>query len=162
MTSLSTQLRSLSTAAPVATKSKASLVDARLAADIDAQTLLVRAQASLATLAATAPQLLQFANSLFADALVGQDVLLLDATETALLTKSLNAFLLIVSPHFMHAATIHLFEYLIRRFAIHQRNVDAVMACILPFHETLLFGKFVALLDIRYLTKPLARSVYYI
>ena len=39
-------------------------------------------------------------------------------------------------------------EWLIRRFRVQEFNIDAVVACILPYHETKAFVKMVSLLKI--------------
>ena len=55
-------------------------------------------------------------------------------------------FLRAVSPYLLLSFTPHVLEYLVRRFEIHLYNVEAVLECILPFHETSLFSKILPLL----------------
>ena len=39
-------------------------------------------------------------------------------------------------------------EYLIRRYHVQEHNVDSIMRCILPFHQTLLFARLLQILSI--------------
>eukprot|EP00850_Spirogloea_muscicola_P019056 SM000182S03946 [mRNA] locus=s182:129601:144135:- [translate_table: standard] len=56
--------------------------------------------------------------------------------------RLLSAYLLLPAAH-------QTLEYLIRRYKVQVYNVDAMMACILPYHETNLFVKIVQLLHLR-------------
>jgi hypothetical protein len=40
-------------------------------------------------------------------------------------------------------------EWLIRRFRIHEYNVDAIIRAIIPYHETALFVTMVSILEIK-------------
>lgn len=64
------------------------------------------------------------------------------------LDQTLDRFLCLLCPYFLLKPAHKVIEYLVRRFKIHDYNADSVMKCILPYHETLLFARFVQLLRI--------------
>ena len=64
------------------------------------------------------------------------------------LDSEIENFLFLLSPFFLMKAAHKSIEYLVRRYKIHIFNVDAIMASILPYHETPLFSRFVQLLNI--------------
>ncbi|KAL2917305.1 snoRNA-binding rRNA-processing protein utp10 [Polyrhizophydium stewartii] len=135
--------------APVSGRQKASLLfDAREAADIGRETILVAGRAGLQELALVNPAFASFGESLFSDSLKEQDRGLLTRAENAKLDALIAKFLRMLSPHFLRKAAFKALEWLIRRFRINELNVDAVMECILPFHETKQFAQFVAILAI--------------
>jgi hypothetical protein len=59
--------------------------------------------------------------------------------------QSLTALLRLLSPFFLLKPTHKVFEFLIRRFHIHEHNTDIVMECILPYHETNYFARMLQL-----------------
>eukprot|EP01116_Phalansterium_solitarium_P009960 TRINITY_DN242_c8_g1_i1.p1 TRINITY_DN242_c8_g1~~TRINITY_DN242_c8_g1_i1.p1 ORF type:complete len:1258 (+),score=531.04 TRINITY_DN242_c8_g1_i1:47-3775(+) len=65
------------------------------------------------------------------------------------LDESVAAFLRLLSPFFLLRPAHKALEYLIRRYRINEFNVDSVMACVLPYHETNLFARMVQTLSIR-------------
>lgn len=64
------------------------------------------------------------------------------------LDSSIAHFLRILSPYFLLGASHKVLEFLLRRYKIHVYNVDAVLECVLPFHETHLFARMLPLLQI--------------
>ena len=60
----------------------------------------------------------------------------------------ISQLLILLSPHFLRKETFQVMEWLIRRFNIHEMNINAVMGCILPYHETKQFAKVVQVLAI--------------
>lgn len=69
--------------------------------------------------------------------------------ENAKLDASIAAFLRQLSPYFLLKPAAKAMEWLIRRFRVQDFNVEAVLACIFPYHETKLFAQMVSLLDIK-------------
>ncbi|CAM9275172.1 unnamed protein product, partial [Sphacelaria rigidula] len=63
--------------------------------------------------------------------------------------QSIVAFLALVSPHFDSKEAHLCLEYLIRHYKIYQYNVDAVVECCLPWHDTVAFARMVQLLNIK-------------
>ena len=87
-----------------------------------------------------------FERSLFGSASEGFVRGLQTAEANAKVDRTLDAFLKLLSPHFLHAAAHKALEFLIRRFEVHKYNVDAVLACILPYHNTRWFVRMAQLL----------------
>jgi len=71
------------------------------------------------------------------------------AEATAKIDRTIGSFLQLLSPHFLHGAAHKALEFLIRRFDIHKYNVDAVLACALPYHGTRWFVRLVQLLRLK-------------
>ena len=67
--------------------------------------------------------------------------------------KSVDLFLLQLSPYFLHACSFKVLEYLIRRFKINQYNMDKLIECILPFHDSKQFLQVVQTLDLGQVSK---------
>ncbi|CAM9545090.1 unnamed protein product [Scytosiphon promiscuus] len=63
--------------------------------------------------------------------------------------KSVEAFLALLSPHFCSREAHFCLEYLIRHYKVYQYNVDAVVECCLPWHDTLAFARMVQLLSLK-------------
>ena len=71
------------------------------------------------------------------------------AEADAKIDRTLGSFLQLLSPHFLHSAAHKALEFLIRRFEIHKYNMDAVLACVLPYHGTRWFVRMVQLLRLK-------------
>ncbi|CAM9429332.1 unnamed protein product, partial [Hapterophycus canaliculatus] len=57
--------------------------------------------------------------------------------------------LALLSPHFCSREAHFCLEYLIRHYKVYQYNVDAVVECCLPWHDTLAFARMVQLLSLK-------------
>jgi len=66
------------------------------------------------------------------------------------LDESIESFLQLLSPYFMLKASHKVFEYLIRRYSVHEHNTEAVMKCVLPYHQTNTFVRVIQLLKLKY------------
>eukprot|EP00762_Andalucia_godoyi_P003088 ANDGO_01012.mRNA.1 Uncharacterized protein At3g06530 len=75
-----------------------------------------------------------------------RDQLTKDANQD--LDAQLKGFLRILSPYCLSHAAHQVFEFLIRKYEVHDRCVDSVMAAILPFHETAFFGSMMKLVRV--------------
>ena len=91
----------------------------------------------------------RFEHSLFGPAAEGFMRGLQTAEATAKIDRTLSSFLQLLSPHFLHSAAHKALEFLIRRFEIHKYNMDAVLACVLPYHGTRWFVRMVQLLRLK-------------
>ena len=60
----------------------------------------------------------------------------------------IEQFLMLLSPHFMIRAAHKCLEYLIRNYRSNEYDVDALLACSLPFHETVTFARLLQLLKL--------------
>ena len=133
---------------PISSKAKASILfNGKHAADVDRESIFILATTAFETLTKKNPQLQNFA-SLFADNIKENDRIFLNKEENAALDKSLHKFLMVISPHLLKTQALHLLEWMIRRYQINEYNIDSVMACILPYHATKTFVKFVCILAI--------------
>ncbi|XP_030033352.1 HEAT repeat-containing protein 1 [Manduca sexta] len=66
------------------------------------------------------------------------------------LDQTIEKFLLQISPYFLLQSSHKAIEWLINRYHIQQYNQDAIMALILPYHGTLIFVRFIQLLEIKH------------
>ncbi|KAK9866983.1 hypothetical protein WJX84_002095 [Apatococcus fuscideae] len=152
-TALAEQLQQLTTrfgdAASSQKVGKASLLfSPREAADIDLQTIYNIGLAGFEELCTINQNFKPFASTLFGRAGLTYDVDQHTIAELERLDISLVAFLQVLSDHFLLNGAIKALEFLIRRFRIHQRNVDALMACVLPYHGTNEFVRLMQLMQI--------------
>lgn len=65
------------------------------------------------------------------------------------LDRTIEKFLYQVSPYLLLQSSHKALEWLVNRYHIHQYNQDAIMALILPYHETKIFIRFVQLMDLK-------------
>lgn len=65
------------------------------------------------------------------------------------LDKTIERFLLQVSPYILLQPSHKALEWLINRYHIHQYNQDALMALILPYHNSKIFVRIVQLMEIK-------------
>ena len=122
------------------------LFDEREATDIDNAAILTIAKDGLEELKAVEPAFSKFEIVLF-----GENTLEIHrATMTKQQNDSLNAtlrtFLRLLSPYFMMKASHKCLEWLIRKYRINELNIDDLMDCILPYHETVQFVRMVQII----------------
>ncbi|KAF0978654.1 hypothetical protein FDP41_002474 [Naegleria fowleri] len=89
-----------------------------------------------------------FQDSLFHSSSIDRNREMETQSENEILNQEIERFLLLLSPYFLLKPSHKAIEYLVRRYKIHIYNVDAIMASILPYHETTFFSRFVQLLNI--------------
>ncbi|KAJ3184550.1 HEAT repeat-containing protein 1 [Geranomyces variabilis] len=146
--SLSSQLKQLGAAkVPVAPKGKASLLfTAKQAADIDIDSLFAIGRTALAELATHNPAFADFDQTLFSESFKSFDRTLQTKEDNAKLDQSIARFLRLLSPHFLLQSCFKALEWLLRRFRINEYNIDLLMECVLPYHETKQFVQVVGVL----------------
>ncbi|KAJ3173673.1 HEAT repeat-containing protein 1 [Geranomyces variabilis] len=146
--SLSSQLKQLGAAkVPVAPKGRASLLfNAKQAADIDIDSLFAIGRTALADLATHNPAFADFDQTLFSESFKSFDRTLQTKEDNAKLDQSIARFLRLLSPHFLLQSCFRALEWLLRRFRINEYNIDLVMECVLPYHETKQFVQVVGVL----------------
>ncbi|KAI9492397.1 hypothetical protein BDB00DRAFT_883490 [Zychaea mexicana] len=155
MTSLQDQLKRIGTAdlrnvTEGTRRHKASfLFTSKEAADQDLETIYSIAHNGIMELVILDSKFAPFQKTLFSEKMKGYDRVLQTAEENAKLDKSITAFLHQLSPYFLLKPAGKAVEWLIRRFRVHDFNVEAMLACILPYHETKSFVRMVALLQIQ-------------
>ena len=121
----------------------------REAADLSLDHLHETAQNAFVELCRVDPHLESFEAALFSPSARNTNRELNDPDTNAQLDVDLGNFARAVSPYLLLSATPHVLEYLVRRFEIHLYNVESLLECILPFHETSLFAKIVPLLALQ-------------
>ena len=132
-------------------KVKSLLLSSQEAATIDSASLHDAATAALAELSAGPSgdaRLGAFAGSLFGPSSVSFERELHTREENARVDRSVVALLRLLSPHFLRAPAHRVLEFLIRRYRICECNVDAVIECALPCHDSPLFARVVQLLEL--------------
>ncbi|KAI7857260.1 hypothetical protein BDC45DRAFT_603350 [Circinella umbellata] len=155
MTSLQDQLKRIGTAdlrnvTEGTRRHKASfLFTSREAADQDLETIYSIALNGIMELVIIDSKFGPFQKTLFSEKMKGYDRVLQTAEDNAKLDKSIAAFLHQLSPYFLLKPAGKTIEWLIRRFRVQDFNVEAVLACILPYHETKSFVRMVSLLQIQ-------------
>ncbi|OSD00001.1 hypothetical protein PYCCODRAFT_1479448 [Trametes coccinea BRFM310] len=95
------------------------------------------------------PAIAPFEQPLFSDAAKSLDRTLQPAEQNAKLDATIAAFLPLLGPFLMDSPTGKVLEWLVRRFRIHEFNVDAVVSLFMPYHETPHFVKMVSILHIQ-------------
>lgn len=60
----------------------------------------------------------------------------MDFQENDELDQLISDFLKLLSPYASEHAAHTVLEYLIRRYRINEMNADALIRCLLPFHDT--------------------------
>lgn len=155
MSSLARQLQqlqipgSLPSAAAKTSKKASLLFDAKEAADIDNETIFSIALNGLEELKVIEPGFSAFDNSLFGDASKSLERTLQSKEVNEKLDQHITKFLKYLSPYFLLKPAHKVLEWLIRRYQIHVYNVDSLVSCILPFHETNIFARVLQLLAIK-------------
>eukprot|EP00761_Pharyngomonas_kirbyi_P009529 gb/GECH01009545.1/.p1 GENE.gb/GECH01009545.1/~~gb/GECH01009545.1/.p1 ORF type:complete len:835 (+),score=173.40 gb/GECH01009545.1/:1-2505(+) len=89
-----------------------------------------------------------FKNNLFSIGTKDLHRELLTQEENDKLTIPIDNFFRLLSPYFLLQPAHKCIEYMVRRYKVHEFNVDAVMACVLPYHETTLFARLVQILNV--------------
>ncbi|PFX20859.1 HEAT repeat-containing protein 1 [Stylophora pistillata] len=156
MTSLAKQLQQLqipgslpSTATVQASKKSSLLFDSKEAADIDNETVFSIGLNGLEELKVIEPAFRMFEKSLFGDNSMSLERSLQTKDVNEKLDQHISKFLQYLSPYFLLKPAHKVLEWLIRRFQIHVYNVDSLVTCILPYHETNLFTHVLQLLSIK-------------
>ncbi|KAL4178617.1 hypothetical protein AMTRI_Chr13g116010 [Amborella trichopoda] len=119
------------------------------AADIDLETLLSIAVSGLESLAAMDKRFSPYRDTLFSQKSVGFDREVLNSTENNGINKSISMYLQLLSGQLQLSSAQKTVEYLIRRYKVHVYNMDDLVLCALPYHDTTVFVRIVQLLDLR-------------
>ncbi|KAG0325600.1 HEAT repeat-containing protein 1 [Dissophora globulifera] len=154
MSSLAQQLKKIGTADATkgfekASKHRASfLFDSKQAADYDIDTIYSIGVNGITELKQLDSNFTAFEKTLFSESMKGVDRVLQTKEDNAKLDESITLFLRQLSPYFLLKPSGKALEWLIRRFRIHEFNIDAILHAILPYHETALFVTMVSILQI--------------
>lgn len=116
------------------------------AADKDVDTILNIALSGLDVLVNEDVRFRNYKNDLFSLKSKELDRELLTKDENDRVNVSVSSYLRLLSGHLQHPASLSTLEYLIRRYKIHEYNVEDLILCSLPYHDTHAFVRIVQLL----------------
>lgn len=151
--SLQSQLQQIATGKTAKTalshKGRASfLYEAKEAALYDSASILQVGQEGLAELAKLDARFADYATTIFSDASLHYDRAVKSGKENEQLNKDISSFLILLSPYFLVQPASSVLEWLIRRYRIHDFNVEAVLRCIWPYFEHDRFKRMVQILAV--------------
>ena len=129
------------------------LFDEREATDIDNAAILSIAKNGLEELKTLEPAFSKFEIVLFGESTLEIHRTTLTKQQNESLNGTLRTFLRLLSPYFMMKASHKCLEWLIRKYRINELNIDDLMDCILPYHETVLFVRMVQIMFLQEGTK---------
>ncbi|KAJ8264433.1 hypothetical protein GJAV_G00149100 [Gymnothorax javanicus] len=153
MTSLAHQLKRLALpqndSSLFTKKDVASLLfDPKDAASIDRDTFFALGCTGLDELLGIEPLFEEFQDTLFSQASKTLERSVQTKEVNHKLDVGISLFLARLSPYFLLKPAQKCLEWLVHRFHIHLYNVDSLIACVLPFHETKVFVRVIQLLKI--------------
>ena len=122
------------------------LFDPKQAAKWDPSQMLDLGLNGFSALCSQKPGLRKYQDALFSNA-IGSDSRkerhMLGKAENEALDEALNGLIRAMGGLLLDPNAHKVLEYLIRRFRVHTRNVDALISALLPYHETAFFTKMV-------------------
>lgn len=134
----------------VASKKRPSLLfDPEEAAEIDIEVIYDLGRNGLEELTRMDSSLHEYEENLFSEKCIGYERSIQGKQQLQQLNETIGRFLRQLSPYLMLRAAHKCIEWLIRVFRINSYNVDDVMQCILPYHDTVLFARIVQLLPLK-------------
>ncbi|KAF4568223.1 snoRNA-binding rRNA-processing protein utp10 [Pleurotus pulmonarius] len=125
------------------------LFTGRQADQYDLETIYALAVNAFIQLAQLNPEIQRFEAHLLSEAAKSIDRTLQTKAENAKLDEAIAGFLHLVGPYVLESPTGKVLEWLVRRFRIHEFNVEAILALFLPYHESPHFTKMLTILHIR-------------
>ncbi|ORX59122.1 ARM repeat-containing protein [Piromyces finnis] len=124
------------------------LFDNKVAADYDLDTIYSIGKSGLESLKQYEKRFANYEKTLFSLTMKNINRLQQTNAENEKLDDSINMFLRLLSPHFLDNAAGKALEWLIRRYKINIYNIEGIMECILPYHETPQFLNMVSILKL--------------
>ncbi|CAM6046465.1 unnamed protein product [Sphagnum compactum] len=118
------------------------------AADIDLQTIFALAQAGFHELIELDGRFAAYSKTLFSVDSIQMDRELQSQEFNDKLNNSISSFLRLLSSYIMLTPAHQALEYLVRRYKVHIYNVEEIILCVLPYHETTLFVRIVKILHL--------------
>ncbi|PHT52471.1 hypothetical protein CQW23_06933 [Capsicum baccatum] len=123
------------------------LFDPKEAADIELDTILNIALSGLEVLISIEARFNKYKNDLFSYGSRELDRDLMGIEENKRINASIYSYLQLLSGYFELSAALKTLEYLIRRYKIHIYNMEELILCALPYHDTHVFVRVVQLVD---------------
>ncbi|MQM05219.1 hypothetical protein Taro_038031 [Colocasia esculenta] len=124
------------------------LFDPKEAADIDLRTILPIAASGLDVLVGLDARFGGYRDTLFSHTSLDMDREKMEPKEEEKVNKSVASYLRLLSGYLQLPAALKTLEYLIRRYRVHVFNVDELVLCALPYHDTHAFVRIIQLLDL--------------
>lgn len=118
------------------------------AGDLDIETVFAIGKSGMAELDIIDPELSRHYNGdyFFSQAAMNLDPALMDQKELSALIAKATVFLRRLGLHFENPACHKALEWMIRRFRVNELMIDAVIECIILYHETEAFVRMVQIL----------------
>ncbi|KAK1262699.1 hypothetical protein QJS04_geneDACA018413 [Acorus gramineus] len=125
------------------------IFDAKEAADIDRKSILLIAISGLDALANVESRFGIYRSTLFRQGSLNEDRSYLREEENRKLDGLIASYLRLLSGYLQLPAALKTLEYLIRQYKVHLHptNVDELVLCALPYHDTQVFVRIVQLID---------------
>ncbi|KAF7420871.1 snoRNA-binding rRNA-processing protein utp10 [Pleurotus ostreatus] len=124
------------------------LFTGRQADQYDLETIHALAVNAFLQLTQLNPEFQRFEAPLLSEAAKSTDRTLQTKAENAKLDEAITGFLHLLGPYVLESPTGKVLEWLVRRFRIHEFNVDAILTLFLPYHESPHFTKMLTILHI--------------
>uniref|UniRef100_A0ACD5UCQ6 Uncharacterized protein n=1 Tax=Avena sativa TaxID=4498 RepID=A0ACD5UCQ6_AVESA len=155
MASIASQLQAIKSAlgsAPVAARGPITrpsvLFDAKEAADIDLRAILPIALSGLEHLTSVDERFAKYSKTLFSETSLELNREQQTPKENEKLNKSISSYLRLLAGYLQLPAALKTLEYLIRRYLVHVYNLDELLLCALPYHDTHTFVRIVQLVNL--------------
>ncbi|XP_057972834.1 uncharacterized protein At3g06530 [Malania oleifera] len=123
------------------------IFDPKEAADIDIDTILGIALSGLEVLLGIDVHFRNYKNDLFSHKSRELDRELMGIEENNRINGSISSYLRLLSGHLQLPSALKTLEYLIRKYKIQVYNMEEMILCALPYHDTHVFVRIVQLLD---------------
>ncbi|KAF0894489.1 hypothetical protein E2562_039200 [Oryza meyeriana var. granulata] len=124
------------------------LFNAKEAADIDLRAILPIALSGLEHLGDMDERFRRYSNTLFSETSLEVNREQLTSKENDKLNKSISSYLRLLAGYLQLPAALKTLEYLIRRYLVHVYNLDELLLCALPYHDTHAFVRIVQLINL--------------
>ncbi|XP_041714076.2 HEAT repeat-containing protein 1 isoform X2 [Coregonus clupeaformis] len=125
------------------------LFDPKDASSMDRSTFFALGCTGLEELLGIEPAFSEFQETLFSQASVGLERSVQSKEVNKKLDAGISLFLTRLSPYFLLKPAQKCIEWLVHRFHIHLYNVDTLLACALPYHETKVFVRVIQLFNLK-------------
>ncbi|GAB6029136.1 HEAT repeat-containing protein 1 [Chamberlinius hualienensis] len=125
------------------------LFEPKYAAELERDDIYVLALNGLEELEGILPIFYKFRSTIFGEQSKSFERSVKSKDANQLLNKEIESYLRILSPFVLLKPAQKTLEWLIRRFQIHLYNCDALMKCVLLYHESKIFVRVVQILDLK-------------
>ncbi|KAL5979881.1 hypothetical protein ACLOJK_038993 [Asimina triloba] len=124
------------------------IFDPKEAADIDAETILSIALSGLEVLIQADERFRRYKDTIFSHKSSDLDRETMVIEENKKIDASIASYLRLLAGFLQLPSALKTLEYLIRRYKVHAYNVDELVLCALPYHDTHAFVRIVQVLEL--------------